>query len=33
MEKAEAAGFDWHSVNVAEPDPIKRAAIYERLVG
>jgi F420-dependent oxidoreductase-like protein len=33
LEQAEAAGFDWHSVNVSERDPKKRADIYRRLVG
>lgn len=33
MEQAEDAGFDWHSVNVAERDPQKRSEIYKQLVG
>ncbi len=33
LEQAEAAGFDWHSVNVSEKDPKKRGEIYRQLVG
>ncbi len=33
MEQAEAAGFQMHSVGVAERDPKKRGEIYRQLVG
>ncbi len=33
LEAADAAGFTTHSVNVAERDEEKRAAIYEKLIG
>ncbi|MDA1004773.1 MAG: LLM class flavin-dependent oxidoreductase [Chloroflexi bacterium] len=33
MEEAESAGFQMHSVNVAERDPKKRVAIFKQLVG
>ena len=33
MQEAEDAGFDVHSVSVAEPDPVKRGRIFEQLVG
>ncbi len=33
MQEAEDAGFGVHSVSVAEPDPVKRSRIFERLVG
>ena len=33
MEQAEDAGFNWHSVNVAERDPKKRSEVYQQLAG
>lgn len=33
LDELEAAGFNLHSVTIAERDPAKRGAIYRTLVG